>query len=361
MQFFGFMSMMNYILFLNYIKMSNKMESMWISEKPIEQNNSHEAKWKRIDEEAERKKFSELGEQKVTQKVDDNKQVKELKKELFKDDDDEKNSEKDREVENFIRKECCEPIKNVNTIKPFKDLVNLIVKSAKEEFDKAQKSLRDHKLSVKALKKYINAKEVRNKVRLFTLPDEEKNKLTDKEKKQIEWLAKDRRIYELPAYKELIEKWWFIIPSDIRTSYDSAGQQPVRHLWVDYNVKAWTPVKSIYDWKVVQVGLDGWLWYKVVIEHEMKDKTWKITNFYSLYGHLGSTNLPKKNDKITKWAPIWVVWAPFSKENWNWEEHLHFQIMEKQDSPEWYSKDTKKEQIWNYDVLSAFGKEYKGE
>ena len=167
----------------------------------------------------------------------------------------------------------------------------------------------------------------------------------------MKWLAKDKRIYELPAYKNLIEKWWFIIPSDIRTSYDSAGQKPVQHLWVDYNVKAGTEVKSMYGWKVVASWLDGWLWYKVIIEHEMKD--W--AKFYSLYGHLGSKDLPKIWDKVAKGMKIWEVWAPFSEENWNWEEHLHFQIMESADSKEWYS-DPEQGQIWNYDVLKSFGK-----
>lgn len=393
------------------------MESMWISEKPIEQNNTQEWwEWKPFDSEnysktliwhhkkvdesrklgwkgAEQLKILLFKNERNTEKewieklnennekdkdmgdvenVEDSKNVgddantennnevesaKENGNVANTENNNEKNNEKEREVENFIRKNCSEPIENVNTIKPFKELVSLIVKSAKEEFDKAQKSLSDHILSAKALKKYINAKQVRNKVRLFTLPDEEKNKLTDTEKKQIKWLAKDPRIYELPAYKELIEKWWFIIPSDIRTSYDSAGQRPVRHLWIDYNVKAWTPVKSIYDWEVVESTYtwEPWkssLWYKVVVKHKAAD--W--TEFYSLYGHLGSENLPKVWDKVTKWMEIWKVWAPFTDENWNREEHLHFQIMKEQNSPEWYSKDTQKEQIWNYDVLSAFGK-----
>ena len=252
-------------------------------------------------------------------------------------------------VESFISKECVEPIDGVNKIVPFEVLVDLIVKSAEDEFKRVDSSGCD-----KNSEEYKNANEVRNKVKLFKSPHEN---LTDDEKKQIEWLAKDQRIYELPAYKNLIENWWFIIPSDIRTSYDSAGQQPVKHLWVDYNVKAWTPVKSIYDWEVVEKTYtwEPWessLWYKVVVKHKAAD--W--TEFYSLYGHLGSKNLPEEWTIVTRWMQIWEVWAPFTDENWNWEEHLHFQIMEKQDSPEWYSKDLQNGQIWNYNVLSAFGK-----
>ena len=291
---------------------------------------------------------------------------------------DEKNREKEKKVENFIRKNCSEPIENVNKIKPFKNLVNLIIKSAKKELDTAKKEFdiaqkefdkvkslgkvsKDNiEKHMNSIKKYRNAKEVRNKVSLFTLPDEEKNKLTDVQKKQIEWLAKDQRIYELPAYKKLIENWWFIIPSDIRTSYDSAGQKPVLHLWVDYNVKAWTEVKSIYDWIVVESTYtwEPWessLWYKVVVKHKADD--W--TEFYSLYGHLGSKDLAEKWKKVTKWMKIWEVWAPFTDENWNWEEHLHFQIMKEEKSPEWYNKNHESWQIWNYDVLKAFGKNNK--
>ena len=246
-------------------------------------------------------------------------------------------------VENFIWRECSEPIEGVSRIVPYKELVGIIIQSAREEFERVELSGYD-----KGSIEYKNAFEVRNKLRLFTLSDEEKAKLSDDEKKQMKWLAKDQRIYELPAYKNLIEKW-FIIPSDIRTSYDSADQQPVQHLWVDYNIKAWTEVKSIYDGTVVESWLDWWLWHKVIVEHEMDD--W--TKFYSLYWHLWKDKLVPKWTKIERWATIWKVWT--SDENWNWEEHLHFQIMERKTSPEWYSA-PEQGQIWNFDVLKAFHK-----
>ena len=78
------------------------------------------------------------------------------------------------------------------------------------------------------------------------------------------------------------------------------------------------------------------------------------TKFYSLYGHLGSKNLPTVWQSIEKWMKIWEVWDAFTSDNGDWEEHLHFQIMENVDSPKWYSKN---EWEWNYDVLESFGKE----
>ncbi len=220
--------------------------------------------------------------------------------------DDKVNELKKLEVQEFIWKNCVEPIEWVDRIVPFNELAQLLIKSAEDE----------------------NLPEV---------------------KKSIEsWNAKDQKIYELPVYKQLIEKW-FILPSDVRTYYDSANREPVYHLWVDYNVKWWTEVRSMYKWKVLKSWLDGWLWHKVIIEHEMDD--W--TKFYSLYGHLGSKNLPAVWQMVEKWMKIWEVWEAFTEDNGDWEEHLHFQIMENVDSPKWYSK---VEWEWNYDVLKSFGK-----
>ena len=210
-------------------------------------------------------------------------------------------------VQEFIRDNCSEPIEWVDRIVPFSELVQQLIKSAEDE------------------------------------------KLPEVKKSIESWNAKDQRIYKLPAYKNLIEKW-FILPSDVRTYYDSANREPVYHLWVDYNVKAGTGVKSMYDWRVVASWLDWWLWHRVIIEHEMND--W--TKFCSLYGHLGPKGLPKVWDNVGKWKQIWEVWDAFTSDNGDREEHLHFQIMENMDSPKWYSKN---EWEWNYDVLKSFGKE----
>jgi len=316
------------------------LNSIWWNENLNEKKDTQEVEWKSFDSEKYSQELAAVG-----QEINETRKLQlenadELKKFLT-------SSEKEK-VENFIGQNCCEPIENVNRIVPYKELVGIIIQSAREEFERVESSGYD-----KGSIEYKNAFEVRNKLRLFTLSDEEKAKLSDDEKKQMKWLAKDQRIYELPAYKNLIEKW-FIIPSDIRTSYDSAEQKPVQHLWVDYNVKAWTAVKSIYDWKVVESCLDWWLGHKVIIEHEIKG-SWK--KFYSLYGHIWSEWLPKIWDDVKKWDIIWKVGQAFTKDNWDWEEHLHFQIMENKDSPEWYSKELWETQIWNYDVLKAFSKE----
>ena len=319
------------------------INSIWLNENL----NKKESYNKSLGESFDSNKYSEelatVGQEVKDARKNQLKKANELKNLL---NDTEINSEKEK-VENFIWEKCSEPIENVKKIMPYKDLVNLIIQSAKKEFDRVESSGYG-----KESTEYKNAFEVRNKLRLFTLSDEEKAKLSDTEKEQMKWLAQDPRIYELPAYKELINNWWFIIPSDIRTSYDSAGQKPVQHLWVDYNVKAWTQVKSIYKGKVVESCLDWWLWHKVIIEHEMED--WK--KFYSLYGHIWSEWLPKIWDEVKKWDVIWKVGQAFTEENWNWEEHLHFQIMEDKDSKEWYSN-PELWQIWNYDVLKAFRKE----
>ena len=256
--------------------------------------------WQSFDESEYEEQISWINTENDLAKEDAKLKVENLKSKLFED------SDKPEKVQEFIRNNCSEPIEWVDKIVPFNELVQILIKSAEDQ----------------------NLSEVKENIE--------------------QWNAKDKRIYELPAYKELIEKW-FILPSDVRTYYDSANREPVYHLWVDYNVKAGTEVKSMYDWKVVESWLDGWLWHKVIIEHTMPD--W--TKFYSLYGHLGSRDLPGIWDEVKKGMKIWEVWMPFTEENWDWEEHLHFQIMENIDSKKWYSK---VEWEWNYDVLKSFGK-----
>ena len=241
------------------------------------------------------------------------------------------NVDKKEQVSEFIRKNCSEPIDSVEKVVPFEKLIKILLEDAQNEVNKANEEISKSSLLWK-LKPWIRKR--RNQ------------QVLDSIKKGN---AKDKRIYELSAYKNLIEKW-FILPSDVRTYYDSANREPVYHLWVDYNVKAWKEVKSIYDGKVVASGLDWWLWHKVIIEHTTEN--WD--KFYSLYGHMWSDNLPTVWSDVKKWDLIWKVWKPFTKENWDWEEHLHFQIMEDKDSPRWYSKN---EWEWNYDVLKSFDKQ----
>ena len=270
-----------------------------------------------FDEEKQWKELYELSEQKKIIEKKQEEQKKEKTNQLFEKDKVSETVDGREKVQEFIRNNCSEPIEWVDTILPFANFAQMMVKSAEEQVAKKQGwiSRIKNKRVLKNIKK---------------------------------WNAKYKKIYELPVYKELIEKW-FILPSDVRNYYDSANKEPVHHLWIDYNVKWGTEVRSMYDWKVVESWLDGWLWHKVIIEHTMPD--W--TKFYSLYGHLGSKDLPKKWQIVEKWMKIWKVWEAFTKDNWNRNSHLHFQIMENIDSPRWYSKT---EWEWNYDVLESFGK-----
>jgi len=169
-------------------------------------------------------------------------------------------------VQEFIRNNCSEPIEWVDTIVPYKELFNSLIKSAEDKFERVKSS----EVWVES-KEYKDAFEVKNKLELFK--KSKKEKLSVEEEKWINGFAKDKRLYELPVYKQLIENWWFILPSDVRDYYDSAGQVSVYHLWIDYNVKAGTEVKSMYKWKVVKSGPDWWFWHKVIIEHETDDWT----------------------------------------------------------------------------------------
>lgn len=305
----------------------------------FENNNSELSEgWQSFDENNYEEQKSRIAEEKKsieeTQQKELNNKMNELKK---------------LEVQEFIGKNCVEPIEWVNTIVPYKELLELLIKSAEDEFKRVKSS----GVSVES-QEYKDAFEIKNKLELFKKSKREK--LSDEEKKQIEGLAKDERVYELPVYRQLIENWWFILPSDVRDYYDSAGQASVYHLWIDYNVKAGTEVKSMYNWEVVWSWYTwGWtpwessLWHKVIIRHNMPD--W--TEFYSLYGHLWKNGLVSPWTHVEKWDIVWKVWEALTDENWNWQAHLHFQIMEDEKSPEWYSKN---EWEWNYDVLKSFGK-----
>lgn len=271
-------------------------------------NNSQEVGWEQYDQEKAVEDAAKRQEEASNTREQQLEEANKLKQKLL--------------VESFIRekfeaKECIEPIDSVDTVIKFSDLVEMLKKSAEEEW----------KLDVK---------------------ENIENRKVD-----------DQRIYHLKAYEELSKKW-FILPSDVRDYYKSANNEPVHHLGVDYNINAWTGVKAIYKWKVVTSWFTGekWtgkssLWHMVVLEHEAELPDGTKKKFYSLYGHLGSENLPAEWSYVEKWTEIWKVWKWFQEENWFWNEHLHFQIMEDKDSARWFSEESWKE---NYDVLWIFGK-----
>lgn len=128
------------------------------------------------------------------------------------------------------------------------------------------------------------------------------------------------------------------------------------HMWVDYNLPKWTPVNSIYGWKVVAIWIQEWikkdpnversnetneefikrqeqfnnlpndkkwassLWSMMLIKHEIWWKT-----FYSYYLHITPDKEIKIWDTVEKWQEVWkLAWYDT---NGNRQPHLHFTIM----------------------------------
>ena len=153
-------------------------------------------------------------------------------------------------------------------------------------------------------------------------------------------------------YEEILNKiWWPFILWANRWSSESRWY----HMWVDYNLPKWTPVKSIYDWVVVgwktdkwvfwdekiiaafpsvwKKDADWWTWNILVIKHEIWWKT-----FYSLYVHITNESF-SEGQKITKWQEIWKIDGYDT--NGHWQPHLHFTIMNNLDNKNvlhWYWK-----------------------
>ena len=136
------------------------------------------------------------------------------------------------------------------------------------------------------------------------LSNQEKEKKEQEERKKYRWPTDDG--YYISTYY-----------SRNHDGIDIAG--------IEYN----SNIYSIYDGEVVTSSYSSTNGNYIVI----KD----TKGVYSMYAHLGPEKLPKVGDDIKTWDMIGRVWAPFSKDNWDWEEHLHFQIMENVDSPKWYS------------------------
>ena len=157
-------------------------------------------------------------------------------------------------------------------------------------------------------------------------------------------------------YEEILNKiWWpFILWANDRWNRWSSESRWY-HMWVDYNLPKWTPVKSIYDWVVVgwktdkwafwdekiiaafpsvwKKDADWWTWNTLVIKHEIWWKT-----FYSLYVHITNENF-SEGQKITKWQEIWKIDGYDT--NGHWQPHLHFTIMNNLDNKNvlhWYWK-----------------------
>lgn len=159
-----------------------------------------------------------------------------------------------------------------------------------------------------------------------------------------------------PLYEEILNKiWWpFILWANDRGNRWSSESWWI-HIWVDYNLPKWTPVRSIYDWEIVgwksnnrvfwdkkiieafpnvKKDLDWWTWNTLIIKHEIWWKT-----FYSLYVHITDENFSQWQ-KISKWQEIWKIDGYDT--NGHWQPHLHFTIMNNLDNKNilhWYWKD----------------------
>jgi len=123
-----------------------------------------------------------------------------------------------------------------------------------------------------------------------------------------------RRIYTV-LWAATYKYWW--------------DQMNWTHLWIDIATSKWTPVYSIWDWKVVFVWHKWWRWNVIIIRHKFK---WRY--IYSNYAHL-SKILVKSWQYVKEWIKIWDVWSTWHA-TWN---HLHFQIDKNQGSyhhPFWF-------------------------
>ena len=139
----------------------------------------------------DQKKFEQQVEEIQRDKDEDRKQREsELRGKMHKLNED---TDKKERVSEFIRDNCSEPINWVEEVVPFEKLVKLLFEDAQNEVNKCSEEIKESFLLWK-VRPWIRKRE--------------KQQVLDSIKKGN---AKDKRIYELPAYKDLIEKW-FILP-----------------------------------------------------------------------------------------------------------------------------------------------------
>lgn len=88
------------------------------------------------------------------------------------------------------------------------------------------------------------------------------------------------------------------------------------HQWVDIASAEWTPVYSIYEWKVVQAGSLAGRWNTVKIEHTINGR-----KVYSNYSHMSKIDVSVGQSVQAK-TKVWEVWNTGNSTG----NHLHFQI-----------------------------------
>ena len=112
------------------------------------------------------------------------------------------------------------------------------------------------------------------------------------------------------------------------------------HLWVDIATSRWTPVYSIWRWRVVYVWYKRWWWKVVVIQHKINGRY-----VYSNYAHLNKIFV-RFNQIVDENTKIWEVGHSWNS-YWN---HLHFQIDTNQSiskHPFWFRKCAYGKSIFN--------------
>jgi uncharacterized membrane-anchored protein YjiN (DUF445 family) len=94
-----------------------------------------------FDNDSYEEQLSELKKEKELGQKDQQKELNDKIGQLFEDGDKKIDNIDNREkVQEFIRKNCSEPIENVNTIIPYKELLESLIQSAEDEFERVKSS-----------------------------------------------------------------------------------------------------------------------------------------------------------------------------------------------------------------------------
>ena len=273
---------------------------------------------------------------------------------ILKDEESKKSSEKIKQLTwelfnedvNLLKSETIPPIEGANSMQILSenDALEWILKSLYEISEEKRQNWKDEIVLGNITRENVNSI-LWDIIKTWKEP-------TPQIRQYLYKLLKDNT----QLYEEILNKiWWpFILWANDRWNRWSSESRWY-HMWVDYNLPKWTPVKSIYDWVVVgwktdkwvfwdekiiaafpsvwKKDADWWTWNILVIKHEIWWKT-----FYSLYVHITNESF-SEGQKITKWQEIWKIDGYDT--NGHWQPHLHFTIMNNLDNKNvlhWYWK-----------------------
>ena len=123
----------------------------------LENNNSKLSEvGQSFDNDSYEEQLSELKKEKELGQKDQQKELNDKIGQLFEDGDKKIDNIDNREkVQEFIRKNCSEPIENVNTIIPYKKLLESLIQSAENEFERVIERVKSSKVSVES-EEYIH-------------------------------------------------------------------------------------------------------------------------------------------------------------------------------------------------------------